>query len=113
MYLVRTIPKDEHNVWVNQLGQVPTCLLPLPFVPQKDFDKVIILHGLRALCFDLDRVELLSAAKRVKVGQAGKTTVNAKVFVYVKQGKPRKGVTKIQGFMGVRYVAKASEVANF
>lgn len=109
-YLVRTIQQGEDTAWVDQLGTDPECCLPLPMIPQRKFQHVAVLHGDRALEFDLDRVEQASA--HVPVGAQSQVVINAQVLIYVKPGPLRVGHPIMRGFQGIRYAEQWAEIAS-
>jgi len=110
MYLVRAIQTRETAKWVNQLGVDPEATLPLPFVPRRTFDKLIIVHGNRVLGFVLADIELVDEDS--VVGSAGSIVIAAKSKIHVKRGKPRLGQSKTAGFQGIRYARRWSDVAR-
>jgi hypothetical protein len=110
MYLIRSIQRDEKASWVDQLGVNPKVRLPLPGVPRRKFDKVIVIHGARALEFDLDHIQPVNN-KHVVVGSKGKIIIKARAYIYVKVGTRRLWRATIRGFTGIRYKQRRSSVA--
>jgi hypothetical protein len=111
-YLVRTIQKSETDDWVAQLGSDQDFKLPLPVVPRRAFEKVIVLHNGRALEFDLDRIQPADMVEGVAVGSAKKARIGARCFLYVKPGPLRTGNATMTGFTGIRYATQWSDVAG-
>ena len=110
MYLVRSIQRRETESFIDRLGRNRRVVVPLPFVPRRAFDRVAIIHGVRVLGFDLDRVEEVD--EDIVVGSQGAAVIKAKSLIHVRQKRPRLGKARIPGFQGVRYVARWSDVAR-
>lgn len=109
MYLVRTIQKNEDPSWVDKLGVELDQCIPLPFIPQKQFDRVIIIHNDRAIELAVDCIEKTN--QPVIVGSASSIKINSCVNIFFKEGVLRTGKSKIKGFTGIRYKNKWEEVA--
>jgi hypothetical protein len=112
MYLVRTIQKTENPTWVDQLGRDPESPLPLSIVPRQEFTQVIVIHGDRALEFDLDYVEDVDMSEDTPVGTHDDPVIHARSYIHVRRGPKRTGRAKVRGFTGIRYVDHWSDVAD-
>jgi hypothetical protein len=110
MYLVRSIQCNETAPWVDQLGVDPTVSLPLPGVPRRQFNKVIVIHGPRALEFELDHIQRVHRTN-VVVGSRGAIVIKAMAHIYVKVGTRHLWRASIRGFTGIRYTRRRSAVA--
>ena len=110
MYLVRSIPRHETAPWVDQLGVDSRWSLPLPGIPRQPFTGVIVIHGPRALEFELDRIQRVRR-KRVVVGSQRTTVIKARALIHVKTGMRRVLRATIPGFQGIRYTQHRSAVA--
>jgi len=110
MYLVRSIQEHESTTWVDQLGRDPAVVLPLPYVPRRSFDKVVVIHGRRALGFEFARVEKVD--EDAVVGSRGSLIIKAKAYIHVKKNTRRVGKARISGFQGIRYVFRWSDIAR-
>lgn len=112
MYLVRTIQKMETRNHVDKLGRDLEFTLPLPIVPRRPFTKVIVIHGKRALEFDLHYVDPVDIPENIPVGTNAQPVIHARSYIYVRRGPKRTGRAKVRGFRGIRYVDHWSDVAD-
>ena len=112
MYLVRTIQRTESREWVDQLGRDPECTLPLPIVPRRHFTKVIVIHGERALEFDLACIKQVNTPEDTPVGTYNTPVIHVRSYIYVRRGPNGMGRAKVRGFTGSRYVDDWSDVAD-
>lgn len=110
MHLVRAIQAHEKAAWIDQFGRHPGAALPLPVVPRRQFDKLILIHGDRALGFDVDRIEQVN--RKVVVGSRGQIVIKARCRVHIKRGPLRTGKATIRGFQGIRYAPRWSDVVR-
>ncbi len=110
MYLVRTIQKNEDASWVDKLGVELDYFIPLPCIPQKQFDRVIIIHNNRAIELALDRIEKVNQPDLV--GSNSSIKINSRVKIFFKKDVFRVGKSRIKGFTGIRYAKKWEEIAH-
>jgi hypothetical protein len=110
-YLVRTIQKGEDLAWVNGLAKDPRSVLPLPFVPRRTFDHIVVIHRRRVLCFKPNGIPAITRRK-IAVGRHGHVVIRSRSVLKVVAKRPRKGASKINGFMGIRYFNRWSQFAK-